>query len=80
MTERREPRDFDEPICDAPGYLDPLHRNEVSARCALIQNHPGNHMGYIPAEWPAVCPKCGTAGCLEDANSGWYDTGQDGMP
>lgn len=25
-----------------------------------------------PAE-PAVCPKCGTAGCLEDANSGWYD-------
>lgn len=52
LAERRHPEDFTEPLCDAPGYLDPHHRDEVSIRCALIQGHPGNHLGYMPAEWP----------------------------
>lgn len=51
-AERREPQDFDEPMCDAPGSIDPLHRDEVSTRCALIKGHPGNHLGYMPVEWP----------------------------
>jgi hypothetical protein len=25
------------------------------------------------AQKPKVCTKCGTTGCLDDANSGWYD-------
>ena len=53
LQERREPQDFDEPLCDAPGFFDPLHRDEVSVRCALIKGHPGNHHGYMPAEWSA---------------------------
>lgn len=51
-TERREPQDFDEIACDALGFLDPLHPSEASTRCALIKGHPGNHRGYITAEWP----------------------------
>lgn len=27
-----------------------------------------------PADAPAVCPKCGTAGCLEDEAVDWWDT------
>ena len=49
---RREPEDFEELLCDAPGFFDPLHRDEVSARCALVKGHPGKHRGYLPAEWP----------------------------
>jgi len=52
-AERREPLDFEESTCGAPGYLDPLHPGEVSVRCALIQDHPDptRHRGYILAEW-----------------------------
>lgn len=50
-TERREPLDFDEVSCGAPGFFDPLHPGEVSTHCALIAGHRGDHRGYIPAEW-----------------------------
>ena len=45
------PETFDDPLCDAPGYLDPLHPGEASVRCQLKAGHPGQHMGYIPAWW-----------------------------
>ena len=42
---------FDDPLCDAPGYLDPLHPDEPSLRCQIIAGHEGGHFGYLPVRW-----------------------------
>ena len=50
------PQSFDDPLCDIPAFLDPLHPAEVSCRCQLKAGHPAtvSHLGYVVARWPAV--------------------------
>lgn len=52
------PQSFDDPLCDAPAFLDPLHPAEASCRCQLRAGHPAtvNHLGYVIARWPASAP------------------------
>ncbi len=47
------PESFDEPLCDAPGFLDPRRPDEVSCHCELRAGHfpATRHFGHLPVRW-----------------------------